>query len=128
MVWKQVTVENIYYIIGISLALVTLSSVPARADGEDFSMDLYDNARSDQRVREFSWTKFRGIVLPRVDPGSLYAKVGLQTGDLIKRWNGKQIAKLDDMTFIDENLHSSKMFTIVIERQGREQIIRHEMK
>lgn len=67
-------------------------------------------------------------VVGHIDKNSIYRKIGLQDGDIIKEWNGKKMLKRGDWDLINESLETSKEFTIVIEREGKEKVLHYVSK
>lgn len=64
------------------------------------------------------------LILKHLEKNSIYAKIGLKEGDVIEKWNGKEMTRPDDWSAIDESLRLSKEFTIVIERNRKQMVLK----
>ncbi len=67
-------------------------------------------------------------IFRNVKRNSFFEMAGLKIGDILKKWNGREIVTPYDMTFVTDSMKNSKEFTIVIERDGKEQILHYVKK
>ncbi len=61
----------------------------------------------------------QGFKLFSIRPGSLYAKIGIQNGDVIKKINGYDINSPDKALEVYQKLRDAREITVEIERRGR---------
>jgi len=98
---------------GIAIVFAATSTCLAQ-DGED----LVDNVNHKGRTE---------IILQHLEENSLYKKMGLKEGDVIKKWNGREIFERDDRDFIAATLKNSKEFSVTVERDGGEKIFHYKI-
>jgi general secretion pathway protein C len=60
-----------------------------------------------------------GFKLFSIQPGSLYASIGMENGDVIQRINGFEINSPDKALEVYQKLRTSPHITIELERNGR---------
>jgi len=60
-----------------------------------------------------------GFKLFSIRPGSLYAKIGVQNGDIIKRVNGYEMNSPDKALEVYQKLKEAREVSVEIERRGR---------
>ncbi|MDF1562216.1 MAG: type II secretion system protein GspC [Deltaproteobacteria bacterium] len=61
----------------------------------------------------------QGFKLFSIRPGSLYAKIGIQNGDVIKKINGYDINSPDKALEVYQKLKDARDVTVELERRGR---------
>ena len=120
---------------GISFGLMSAQkSVPAgdvKRDGNTFSLnrtdvnsyienlpDLLQQARAVPNIIPGSGGQVDGFRLVDIKPGSLYEKLGLQRGDIIKSVNGEEISSPAKAMELYQRLRSDSEISISIERGG----------
>ena len=80
---------------------------------------------SDFRFKTFAPFAFRYFrELFSIQPGSLYASIGIENGDVIQRINGYEINSPDKALEMYQRLRESSHVTIELERAG--QVVRKE--
>lgn len=67
----------------------------------------------------FKAPKTNGHRLNVVDEGSLYEKIGLKSGDVVKSYNGKAINSPPEAMGFYNYVRTSKKVDLVIERDGK---------
>jgi len=105
----------------MAVPLVSVDSCRAQNDDPSDPMTLTDNIPSSEKGKT-------ELVLEHIEKDSLYAKIGLKEGDVIKEWNGKKTIKRSDCALIDKSTKNSKEFTVVIERDGKDKILHYVKK
>jgi C-terminal processing protease CtpA/Prc len=70
-------------------------------------------------IPNFSQDKFVGYRCVRVEPGSLYSKMGLAPTDNIVEINGKPLTALTDATMDLWNEFDASAVSLTVEREGR---------
>jgi general secretion pathway protein C len=84
---------------------------------------------SQARVRpHFSEGKPDGLAITHIRRGSIFEKLGLKNGDLVKGLDGKEIKSPDDVLHMYEKLTVGSEVAIEIERGGQEQIINYTFR
>lgn len=85
-------------------------------DGFD---DYVDHARPPCRiVPAFEGGKTIGFKLFSIAPGSLYARMGLQNGDIVTRINGHELTSPEKGLEIYAKLKDAKRVTVELKRRG----------
>lgn len=64
-----------------------------------------------------------GLELARIKGGSIFAKLGLKNGDIVKNINGSPIRSPDDVFSLYQRLRSGSRVTVDIQRRGRMETI-----
>ena len=67
----------------------------------------------------FEKGKIGGIILTRIKPDSLFNKMGLKNGDIIKGVNGENIESVDDIQEFYKSLKASPDVRLQIKRKGK---------
>jgi general secretion pathway protein C len=70
-------------------------------------------------VPAFEGGKSVGFKMFSIRPGSLYAKIGLQNGDVISRINGYEMSSPDKALEVYQKLKDSKHVTVDLKRRGK---------
>ncbi len=69
-----------------------------------------------------------GFKIEKIEKGSVYEKLGLQEGDVIKKFNGKPVVNPSDAMEMYNALKTAKKVSLVIERAGKEQTLQFTAK
>jgi type II secretory pathway component PulC len=107
----------------MSVFLISTYTEYCKAQNDDMPdvMTLTDNIPPNKKGKA-------ELVLRDVKKNSVYEKIGLKTGDAIKEWNGKKVTKGQDWAFIEKSLETTSSFNVVIERAGKEKVLRYPAK
>ena len=76
-------------------------------------------------VPYFQDGKSVGLRLFAIKTGSLFEKIGLQNGDILKSINGSSLGDMTQAIGLFEQLRSQKNLTVVLERRRQEQTINY---
>ena len=79
-------------------------------------------------VPYFKDGKSIGLRLFAIRPGSLYEKVGLQNGDILKEINGTSLSDITQAVKLFERLKSEKNITLKLERQREDKTLLYEIR
>ncbi|NOY69515.1 MAG: PDZ domain-containing protein [Deltaproteobacteria bacterium] len=114
------------------------SNREAAADGETVSIDRsqineslknINNLMRQVRVRPyFEEGKPGGILLSGIQRRSIFEKMGLKSGDIVKGVNGTPIKSVDDALKFYENLKSADSVQLQIKRRGEEKTIMYQIR
>lgn len=78
------------------------------------------------RVRPyFSGGKPDGFMVNRIKSGSLFEKMGLKNGDVIRGFNGEPLQSADKMLGLYSTMKSGSEVTLNIKRRGKEEELRY---
>ena len=69
-----------------------------------------------------------GLRIEHIEKGSVYEKIGLKEGDVIKKWNGTPVVNADQLKKLLSDASASKAgkkVSILIDRAGKEQIFHY---
>ena len=69
-----------------------------------------------------------GIIINRIKPNSLFARLGLKNGDIVQGVNGRDITSPDDVMEFYENLKSGSQISLQLSRRGKIETINYTMK
>jgi general secretion pathway protein C len=69
-----------------------------------------------------------GLKLQNIEPGSIYEKLGLKNGDIIKKVNEKEIPEKENIESLSDELSKSKKIRLLLERNGKEEILKYTIK
>jgi general secretion pathway protein C len=96
-----------------------------RTDVEGAVTDI-NKLLSQVRVRpHFRDGKPDGLALSRIEEDSLFAKLGLQNGDIVQAIDDKSIRSPDDVLALYKKLRSGSQVAIQIDRRGRRETINY---
>lgn len=99
-----------------------------RSDIEE-SLENVHRLLSQARVRpHFSGGKPDGLAIAHIRRGSIFEKLGLKNGDVIKGLDGNEIKSPDDVLQMYKKLTLGSEVAIEIERGGEEQIINYTFR
>ena len=68
-----------------------------------------------------------GLILSRIKPDSIFKKMGLINGDIIKKIDGEPVSSVETVLQSYESLKASGDVTIEIKRRGRIQQIEYHV-
>jgi len=71
----------------------------------------------------FKGGKAEGFRVSRIQSGSLFSRLGMKNGDVIKAINGKPIKSPDDAVAFYKTLKSGSQLKLDIQRQGRTEVL-----
>lgn len=95
----------------------------------DDALQNINNLMRQIRVRPyFQDGKPSGILLSGIRKKSIFEDMGLQSGDVVKGVNGKEIQSVDDALKFYQNLKSSSEVELQIERNGDPQTINYRIQ
>jgi general secretion pathway protein C len=69
-----------------------------------------------------------GFLVRQIQPGSLYEKLGLKTGDVIKNVNGQALTSMDDVMRLYQQFGSAQRVLVEVQRQGRSETLYYDMR
>ncbi len=92
----------------------------------DQSFQNMNDMLSQVRVRPyFSGGKPDGFMVSRIKQGSLFEKMGLKNGDVIRGVNGDPLQSADKMLDLYSTMKSGSEVTLNIKRRGKEEELRY---
>lgn len=106
--------------IGILVLVSALASAQAAEDDDGYE-NLSKPPPGTRRV-------FLGFKLTRVEPGSLYEKVGLREGDLLKSMNGKTVTSPEDLKQLPVILERDRKVELKVDRGEKHLTLRYTIK
>jgi general secretion pathway protein C len=69
-----------------------------------------------------------GFLVREVQSGSLYEKLGLRPGDVIRNVNGQPITNMDDVMRLYQQFSSAERVLVDVQRQGRNETLYYDMR
>jgi general secretion pathway protein C len=69
-----------------------------------------------------------GFLVREVQSGSLYEKLGLRPGDVIRNVNGQPITNMDDVMRLYQQFGSAERVLVDVQRQGRSETLYYDMR
>jgi len=69
-----------------------------------------------------------GFLVRQVQPGSLYEKLGLRPGDVIRNVNGQALTSMDDVMRLYQQFGSAQRVLVEVQRQGRNETLYYDMR
>lgn len=97
------------------------------SDVSDSGGSIVDLMRQ-ARVRPyFEDGKPSGILLSGIRSGSIFEEMGLESGDIVKAVNGKEIRSMDDAMEFYENFKSAGEIDLDIQRNGSQRSIQYRI-
>lgn len=69
-----------------------------------------------------------GLALTNIKPNSIFRRMGLRNGDILKGVDGQEIQSVDDALKLYENLKSAASVNVQIERRGRDRNINYNIR
>jgi general secretion pathway protein C len=72
--------------------------------------------------------EMQGFKILSIRYKSIFRELGLKNGDVIERVNGKQLDSIESSLGLFQDLRNSSSFTIDVQRQGKKESLRYEVK
>ena len=69
-----------------------------------------------------------GFLVREVQSGSLYEKLGLRPGDVIRNVNGQPLTSMDDVMRLYQQFGSTERVLVDVQRQGRSETLYYDMR
>lgn len=69
-----------------------------------------------------------GFLVRQIQPGSLYEKLGLRPGDVIRNVNGQALTSMDDVMRLYQQFGSAQRVLVEVQRQGRTETLYYDMR
>jgi general secretion pathway protein C len=69
-----------------------------------------------------------GFLVREVQSGSLYEKLGLRPGDVIRNVNGQPLTSMDDVMRLYQQFGSAERVLLDVQRQGRSETLYYDMR
>jgi general secretion pathway protein C len=69
-----------------------------------------------------------GFLVRQIQPGSLYEKLGLRPGDVIKNVNGQALTSMDDVMRLYQQFGSAQRVLVEVQRQGHNETLYYDMR
>jgi general secretion pathway protein C len=69
-----------------------------------------------------------GFLVRQIQPGSLYEKLGLRQGDVIRNVNGQTLTSMDDVMRLYQQFGSAQRVLVEVQRQGRSETLYYDMR
>jgi general secretion pathway protein C len=69
-----------------------------------------------------------GLAISNIKPRSIFARMGLQNGDIVQGLNGRNIQSPDDVMEVYQRLKSGSRVTVQVLRNGEEKIINYQFR
>lgn len=69
-----------------------------------------------------------GFLVRQIQPGSLYEKLGLRPGDVIRNVNGQALTSMDDVMRLYQQFGSAQRVLVEVQRQGRNETLYYDMR
>ena len=107
------------------------ASRPTRAQRVSLRRNMIDQAIQD--VGKLA-TEIRiqpsenGLALSNIKPNSIFRRMGLRNGDVLKSVDGQQIRSVDDALKLYESLKSADNVTVELQRRGRDRTINYNIR
>jgi type II secretion system protein C len=130
--------ETLYIEEGLGAPSSGGSDIASNVPAEDFVVDeaelnkaleniplLFQQARA---VPYYKDGKAVGLRLFAVRPDSLYAKVGLTNGDILREINGKSLADPSQALNLFQELRNERSISLMIERAGQQRAFRYQIR
>ncbi len=69
-----------------------------------------------------------GFLVREMQPGSLYEKLGLRPGDVIRTVNGQAVSSMDDVMRLYQQFGSAERVLVDVQRGGRSETLYYDMR
>ncbi len=84
---------------------------------------------TDARLRPFfSGGDLDGVAISNIVSGSIFQKLGLRNGDVIREIDGRALRSPEDILNVYRNLESGSEVTVNIKRRGREELLQYRFE
>jgi general secretion pathway protein C len=104
-------------------------SITVKRSEVEKSLQNVHKVLSQARVRpHFSEGKPDGLSINNIKRGSIFEKLGLKNGDIVKGLDGREIKSPDDVLEMYKKLTLGSGVTIEVERGGQEQVINYTFR
>jgi general secretion pathway protein C len=99
-----------------------------RKDLESSLKDI-NKLLSEVRIRpHFKDGKSDGLSITRIQPGSVFTKLGLRNGDVVQKINDKEITSPDDVLALYDKLKSGSSVSVQIARRNRQRTLNYQFR
>jgi general secretion pathway protein C len=104
-------------------------TITVRRSDIDESLEDINNLLSTALIRpHFTDGVADGLVISRIKSGSIFRKLGLRSGDIVKGINGNPIETPDDILSIYSDMKAGSPISIQIKRRGQERTINYRFR
>ena len=104
---------------------------PVRAQRVSLRRNMIDNAIQDVS-KLMTDIKIQpnddGLALSQIKPNSIFRRMGLRNGDVLKSVDGQEIRSVDDALKLYESLKSADNVSVVLQRRGTERTINYNIR
>ena len=69
-----------------------------------------------------------GLALSDIKPNSIFRRMGLRNGDVLRSVDGQEIHSVDDALKLYESLKSADNVNVVLQRRGSERTINYNIR
>jgi general secretion pathway protein C len=69
-----------------------------------------------------------GLALSQIKPNSIFRRMGLRNGDVLKSVDGQEIRSVDDALKLYESLKSADSVSVVLQRRGADRTINYNIR
>jgi general secretion pathway protein C len=69
-----------------------------------------------------------GFLVRQIQPGSLYEKLGLRPGDVIRNVNGQALTSMEDVMKLYQQFGTAQRVLVEVQRQGRSETLYYDMR
>jgi general secretion pathway protein C len=69
-----------------------------------------------------------GLALSNIQPNSIFRRMGLRNGDVLKGVDGQEIQSVDDALRLYDNLKTADTVMVELKRRGREKSIEYRVR
>ena len=105
------------------------STVMVKRSEVDESLKNVHQLLSQVRIRpHFTDGVADGLAVSNIKPGSIFARMGLQSGDIVQGLDGRNIQTPDDVMEVYQRLKSGSRVTVQVMRDGEEKIINYQIR
>jgi len=110
---------------------VSAAAPPARTQRVSLRRTMIDNAINDvsKLMTEIKIQPHEsGLALSQIKPNSIFRRMGLRNGDVLKSVDGQQIRSVDDALKLYESLKSADNVAVELQRRGRDRTINYNIR
>ena len=69
-----------------------------------------------------------GLAVSNIKPNSIFRRMGLRNGDVLKSVDGQDIRTVDDALKLYESMKSADSLSVQIQRRGRDRMIQYHIR